>query len=83
MLDCQPGDLLEWVAEWTATTDHVPTPLKEDDRMKYVVAVLAIAVGVAGVVAGGVDDSPGLQLLSVLLIIGAVAVCVRTALRSR
>jgi drug/metabolite transporter (DMT)-like permease len=52
-------------------------------RMKYVVAVLAIAVGVAGVVAGGVDDSPGLQLLSVLLIIGAVAVCVRTALRSR
>jgi hypothetical protein len=41
--------------------------------MKYVLAVLAIAIGVAGVVAGGADDSPGLQLLSVLLIIGACA----------
>jgi drug/metabolite transporter (DMT)-like permease len=51
--------------------------------MKYVVAVLAIAIGVAGVVAGGADDSPGLQLLGVLLIIGALAVCVRTARGSR
>jgi hypothetical protein len=34
--------------------------------MKYVVAILAIAIGVAGVVAGGADDSPGLQLLGVL-----------------
>jgi hypothetical protein len=31
--------------------------------MKYVVAVLAIALGVVGVVAGGVDDSPGFQLV--------------------
>jgi hypothetical protein len=51
--------------------------------MKYVVAVLAIAIGVVGVVAGGVDDSPGAQLLSLVLIVGAVAVIVRTALRSR
>jgi hypothetical protein len=51
--------------------------------MKYVVAILTIALGVAGVVAGGIDDSPGLQLLSVLLIGGAVVVIVRTALRSR
>ena len=61
MLDCQPGDLLEWVAESTATADHVPKPSR-DARMKDVVAVLSIAVGAAGVVAGGADDSPGLQL---------------------
>jgi drug/metabolite transporter (DMT)-like permease len=51
--------------------------------MKYLIVILAIAVGVAGVVAAGIDDSPGGQLLGVLLIIGAVAVGVRTALRSR
>jgi uncharacterized membrane protein len=51
--------------------------------MKYVAAVLAIALGVVGVVAGGVDDSPGAQLLSLVLIVGAVVVIVRTALRSR
>jgi hypothetical protein len=50
--------------------------------MKYFLAVLAIAVGVAAVVAGHADDSPGLKLTGVLVIIGAVAVCVRTALRS-
>jgi hypothetical protein len=51
--------------------------------MKYVVAILAIAIGVAGVVAGGLDDSPGAQLLCVVLIVGAVVVIVRTAHRSR
>ena len=51
--------------------------------MKYLVVTLAIAVGIVGVVAAGIDDSPGGQLLGVLLIIGAVAVGVRTALRSR
>ena len=51
--------------------------------MKYFVAVLAIAIGVAGVVAGGADDSPGLQLLGVLLIIGAVVLGVRMVQRRR
>ena len=51
--------------------------------MKYFVAILAISIGVAGIVAGGVDDSPGLQLLGVLIIIGAVALGVMTVLRSR
>jgi hypothetical protein len=45
--------------------------------MKYFVAVLVIAIGVVGVVAGGIDDSPGFQLLSLVLIVGAVALCVR------
>jgi hypothetical protein len=51
--------------------------------VKYFVAMLAIAIGVVGVVAGGIDDSPGLQLLSVLLIIGAVVLAVRMVQRSR
>lgn len=59
------------------------TEASGDTRMKYFVAILAIAIGVAGVVAGGADDSPGLQLLGLLLIIGAVVVGVRIALRSR
>jgi hypothetical protein len=40
--------------------------------MKYFVVVLAIAISIGGMVAGRADDSPGLQLLSVLLIIGAI-----------
>jgi drug/metabolite transporter (DMT)-like permease len=51
--------------------------------MKYVVAVLAIAIGVAGVVAGGADDSPGLQLIGVVIIIGAVVLGARMVRRSR
>jgi hypothetical protein len=56
------------------------------DRMKYllaIVAILAIALGVAGIVHGEADDSPGLQLLGVALIVGAVAFGVRLARRSR
>ena len=49
--------------------------------MRYLVAVLLVAIGVAGVVAGEFDDSPGLQLLGVLVIVGAVVLGVRTARR--
>ncbi|MCM0678669.1 hypothetical protein NCC78_28940 [Micromonospora phytophila] len=51
--------------------------------MKYVLAVLAIAIGVAGIVLGEADDSPGLQLLGVVLVVGAVVFGVRAARRSR
>ena len=54
--------------------------------MKYFLAllvILTIAIGVTGVVHGEADDSPGLQLLGVLLVVGAVAFGVRTARRSR
>ena len=51
--------------------------------MKAVVAVLAVAIGVIGVVHGEADDSPGLQLLGAVLVAGAVASGVRTAQRSR
>ncbi|MEV0325236.1 hypothetical protein AB0H63_02135 [Micromonospora echinospora] len=52
--------------------------------MKYVLAVvalLAVALGVAGIVLGEADDSPGLQLLGALLVVGAVGCGVRLARR--
>jgi hypothetical protein len=52
--------------------------------MKYfAVAILAVALGVAGIVAGEADDSPGLQLIGVILIVGAGALGVRMAQRRR
>jgi hypothetical protein len=46
-----------------------------------VVALLLVALGVAGVVAGGADDSPGLQGLGVLVVVGGVVLAVRTSRR--
>ena len=45
--------------------------------------LLAVALGVAGIVAGEADDSPGLQLIGALLIVGAVAMGVRIARRRK
>jgi MYXO-CTERM domain-containing protein len=50
--------------------------------MRYLVPLLLVALGVAGVVAGGADDSPGLQLLGVLVVAGAVVLAVRARRRS-
>ena len=44
--------------------------------------VAAAAIGVAAIVLGEADDAPGLVLFGCLLIIGTVAMTVRTALRS-
>jgi len=51
--------------------------------MKYLIALLATALGVASVVLGEADDSPGLQLIGVVLIVGAIVLSIRTAQRSR
>jgi hypothetical protein len=40
--------------------------------------VTAIALGVMGMVYGEADDSPGLQLIGVVLIVGAVVLGVKT-----
>jgi hypothetical protein len=48
------------------------------------VGVLTVVlIGIAGVVLGEADDSPGLQGLGVLLVVGAVALGVRAARRAR
>lgn len=46
-------------------------------------AILATALGVAAVVLGEADDSPGLQGLGVLIVVGTVAFGVRIAQRSK
>ncbi|MCM3687366.1 hypothetical protein [Kocuria rosea] len=55
--------------------------------MKPLLALLAtalgLAVGVAGIVYGEADDSPGLQLLGALFVLAAVVLGARTARRSR
>lgn len=53
--------------------------------MRYVPAALAllagVSIGAAGIVYGEADDSPGLQLLGVVLVVGAVALGVRMVRR--
>ena len=51
--------------------------------MTYLIALLATALGVAGIVLGEADDSPGLQLIGVVLIVGAVALGIKTARHGR
>lgn len=51
--------------------------------LKYLLVLVAVALGVAGVVLGEADDSPGLQLLGVVLVVGAIAFGVRTVRRGR
>ncbi len=51
--------------------------------MKYAALVLVLAIGLAGLAYGEADDSPGLQLLGALLVIGAIVSGVRIARRAR
>ncbi len=49
--------------------------------LAVVVGTALVAVGVAAVVLGEADDSPGLQGLGGLLVVGAIALGVRTVRR--
>ena len=49
----------------------------------FVPALAVVAVGVTAAMHGEADDAPGLALLGILLIVGALATAVRTAQRSR
>lgn len=53
------------------------------DVLLLVIAALVVALGLAAVVAGEADDSPGLQGIGVLLAVGAVVVAVRRVRRRR
>ena len=48
----------------------------------FVPALAVVAVGVTAAMHGEADDAPGLALLGIFLIVGALAVAVRTAQRS-
>jgi multisubunit Na+/H+ antiporter MnhB subunit len=55
------------------------------DSMKYILAAIAtlgVALGIAAVIYGGHDDSPGLQLIGLVLVVGAVVFGVRAVRRS-
>ena len=51
--------------------------------MKFLLPTLVAAIGVAAIVFGGYDDSPGLQGLGLLVVLGVVALGVRAARRGR
>ena len=44
-------------------------------------ALLGVALGVAAVLYGGVDDSPGLQLIGVAIVLGTIVLTVRAVRR--
>jgi hypothetical protein len=48
----------------------------------FVPALAVVAIGVTAAMHGEADDAPGLALLGILLIVGALAVAVRIAQRS-
>ena len=48
----------------------------------FVPALAVVAVGVSAAMHGEADDAPGLALLGIILIVGALAAAVRTAQRS-
>jgi hypothetical protein len=47
----------------------------------FVPALAVVGVGVTAAMAGEADDAPGLALIGIVLIVGALAAAVRTALR--
>ena len=49
--------------------------------MGYLLSLVLVAVGVAALMEGQSDDSPGLGGIGMLVIIGAVVLAVRTARR--
>ena len=50
--------------------------------MSAVLVVIGIAIGALGIYVGETDDAPGAALIGILLMIGAVALGVRTAYRT-
>jgi hypothetical protein len=51
--------------------------------MAISLSAIGVAIGAAGIYIGDTDDAPGAALLGILLMIGAVALGVRTARRKK
>ncbi len=45
--------------------------------MRYVLAFVVGLLGIAAIILGGADDSPGLQGIGLLLLGGSVTMCIR------
>ncbi|MBP2473334.1 hypothetical protein JOF53_002206 [Crossiella equi] len=50
---------------------------------KYLLALLVVLLGAAAVVYGGHDDSPGLQLIGLALVLGTIGTTAYRRSRSR
>lgn len=55
--------------------------IMKSSAAKLAAAVAMAAVGILAFLYGGYDDSPGLQLIGVLLVVGAITIGYRTARR--
>ncbi|MGD6980177.1 MULTISPECIES: hypothetical protein [Citricoccus] len=51
--------------------------------MRWLVCLLVVALGIAAVVLGGADDSPGLQGIGVVLIVSAITFRIRALRQDR
>jgi hypothetical protein len=76
-----PAEDFDHLDPSTSTSTRQP-PAVKGHPVKYILPLLAVALGlalgVAGIVYGEADDSPGLQLLGVLFVLTAVVFGVRT-----
>jgi hypothetical protein len=53
------------------------------DQMLYIFPSVAMVIGGAAMVAGEVDDAPGLVLMGLVLVVGAIGHAVQLARRTR
>jgi hypothetical protein len=72
---------------YRTTRYHGDSISQKENLMKsflviFTPALAVVALGVTAAMHGEADDAPGLALLGILLIVGALAVAVRTAQRS-
>ena len=79
---CRVGEATHGVGSCVVGSAGVGSGRPEGSIMKYVLAVLAVAIGIAAIVYGEADDSPGLQVLGAVLVVGAIAFGVRAARRT-
>jgi hypothetical protein len=68
-------------ASWRNSIRPWRKDIMKSSAAKLVAAVAMAVVGVLAFLYGGYDDSPGLQLIGVLLIVGALTIGYRTARR--
>lgn len=62
---------------------HRIRPWRRDLMKSFAGALALVALGVAAMLFGGNDDAPGLVLIGMLLVIGALVIGVRALLRRR
>ena len=62
-------------------TRHAHLPRPDRTLGLGLIATIGVAIGAAGIHLVDTDDAPGVALIGILLMIGAVGLCVRIARR--